>query len=146
MKTIVLLLLLTMRLTSMAQQTQPDFALYFGNDFANDSVTIFANGIQIAQNIRLKAVTYDPLNLVIKQYKSTMTIKPYLEKERIIKKVKSGNAQLNLDIILNNIRRSFYFDLNKGRSLFANYSELRIGWSCLRILRISQKIDGPIIF
>lgn len=48
-----------------AQEKRLEFAIYFGNNFNNDSVTIIANRVSIAKNIKLKETMISPQNLII---------------------------------------------------------------------------------
>lgn len=126
-------------------QEELDFGIYFGNDFKFDSVTLSINGILVVEKIQLRNRMYDPKNLMIEQNKRNLLVMPYYGPFDTLKKVLVKNSTLLLDITLNNIRRHFSFDLNKGRYLYANYKYFRVGWSYFKMLQINQERTAPLI-
>lgn len=76
MKILLLLFFLQTAFSCCAQKNETTFEIYFGNDFINDSVTIIANGIVIAENIKLRPTMISPRNLIITQDRNNITVWP----------------------------------------------------------------------
>jgi hypothetical protein len=144
MKILFFLFLFNASFHCFSQEIEPEFAVYFGNDFKNDSVTIFVNGIPIVQNIKLKPTMIDPKNLVIEQNRSGILVRPFYEKNQFFKRIQLKDSVLNLAIAMNNAWQIFKFDLKKGKHLYAEYKFIRIGWSGFRILTITQSNLAPL--
>jgi len=140
-----LFLLLFFSTNCSGQESDVDFAVYFGNDFENDSVTIIANGNLLAKNIKLRATMISPQNLIIIQDKHGLTVIPYRQNKQVQKKNQIKDSILQLRVAMNNTWKNFSFDLKKGRFLYPEYKFLRIGWSTYRVLIIPQSKQGPIM-
>jgi hypothetical protein len=145
MKSFCVLFLFLVSISCFSQQHKLDFAIYFGNDFRNDSVTIFANRVLIADNIKLSATNISPQNLIIIQEEDHLTVMPHHRPRQILKKVLIKNSMINLLIQMNNNWWSFKFDLKKGRFLYPEFEYLLVGWSTIRILVMSQDKQGPLM-
>ncbi|MGQ0739013.1 MAG: hypothetical protein ACT4OJ_08160, partial [Bacteroidota bacterium] len=139
-----LLLLFTVQIC--IAQNEPEFGLYFGNDFKSDSVTIIINDIQVAKNIKLRDRMIDPENLMIEQTNKKLTVRPYGESVQLLKKVKIKQSILVLDIYMNTNYRHFVIDLKKGKYLYAEYKFFRVGWHSFKILQIFQWTLPPLMF
>lgn len=129
----------------IAQDCEPEFGIYFGNDFKFDSVSILVNGITIAKNIQLRSTAISPTNLIIIQDKSGLYVRPHWDKRKVLKRIPIKNSTLILSIQMNNSWQGFKFDLKKGKYLFAEYTYFKIGWSIHKILIITQEMQGPIL-
>lgn len=145
MKTLFLLFSLHVSFNSFAQNSEPEYAIYFGNNFRNDSVTITVNGIRIAQNIKLKSTMIDPQNLTIIQDARGITVTPHYEQKQTFKNIPIKNATLNLNMAMNNVVSGFRIDLREGKYLYPEYIFFRIGWSSVRVLTITQSQQGPLM-
>jgi hypothetical protein len=128
-----------------AQESEPQFGLYFGNDFKDDSVSILVNGVTIAKNIKLRSTAISPQNLIIIQDKSGLNVRPHWAKKRVFKKLPIKDSNLSLCIQMNGKWSNFKFDLRKGKYLFVGYWYFSLGWSIYKVLTINQKISGPIM-
>lgn len=144
MKFLLLLFLLFNSLNCFAQESKIEFAIYFGNNFKNDYVTIFANGVLLAQNTRLIPTMIAPQSLIIEQDRSNLVVEPYYEQKRIIKKIPVKNSVLKLVVAINNMPRIFTVNLKEGKYLFVNYIFLRLGWRVITLATVNQNRLGPI--
>jgi len=88
----------------------------------------------------------DPENLVITQTRENITVWPHYESKKTLKKISLDNSILNLNIEINNTWRSFSFNLKDGKFLYPEYEILRVGWSAVKLLTISQSKKGPVTF
>jgi hypothetical protein len=138
MKTIFLIISLIASLNSFAQNKSPKFILAFGNDFDGDSVSIIINQIQVAKNIKLKPTMISPENLWIEQNSTALEVRPHNQPKLTLKKIKIKNSLLHLKIGMNNIWYDFNFDLRKGKSLIAKYSNLSVDGGTRKVLIIEQ--------
>lgn len=145
MKSSIVSFFFFMSLNCSGQISQPEFGLYFGNDFKSDSVTIYINGVQVARNIELRNRMYDPMNLMIEQNRQNISVMPYNKPKQVSKKVGIKNSILILDIKMNTIWRSFRINLQTGKYLYAKYKYIRVGWCFFKILEIKQQKWGPFI-
>jgi len=145
MKILSLVFLLNTTFNCFAQEGKTEFAIYFGNDFTKDSVTILINGILVAKNIKLRATMISPQNLIITQDRHNMTVQPYYEPMQTLKKLPLKNSILNLKILINNVWRNFSFNLKEGKFLFPGYNFLEVGKSDVRVLTITQRKRGPLL-
>lgn len=138
-------LLLLLIVQNCLAQKEPEFGLYFGNDFKSDSVTILINSIQIVKNIKLRERMIDPKNLMIEQNSQKLIVQPYGEPSQILKKIQINQSILSLDIYMNTSWRHFVIDLRKGKYLYAEYKFYRVGWSYFKILHIFQWTLPPLM-
>jgi hypothetical protein len=145
MKIFLLNILSLISLCCISQYAEPEFGLYFGNEFNNDTVSIKANGIVIAEKIILKPTMYDPENLMIEQRKDFLVVASYGVSSQKIKKVPIENSILIFDVMINRFPRRFTVDLKKGKYIFARFVYIPIGWSTFKILIFEQQQFGPII-
>jgi len=129
-----------------AQQNGLEFAIYFGNDFNNDSVTIIANGVSIAKNIKLKETMISPQNLIIIQTGQNITVSPHYEQKQILDKIPIKNSILRLNISINNVWKTYRFNLKEGRFFYPKYKAVSDEESNATELLITQSKQGPIMF
>lgn len=146
MKIVFSFLFLIASVCCPAQKTVPEFAIYFGNEFADDTITIYANGIRIASAIPLQRTMQAPQSLVIIQDNASLSIAPYRQARQHLDKIPLRDSILKLDIILKDTGRSFRVDLRKGKYIFPEIHYIPAGWSGFRPPVIWQSRDEPIYF
>lgn len=144
LRKIVSIFLLSLIFQNCIAQPEPKYGLYFGNAFISDSVTVIINGVRVVKNLKLKRRMYDPKNLMIVQDDRRLMIMPFNGPLDTLKKIDIRTSLLILDICMNNIWRRFSIDLRKGKYLYAGYKYFRMGWSCFKVLEISQDTLPPI--
>ena len=139
----LLSLLLFNSIISFAQKDKLEFGIYFGNDFHNDSVTIYINDVHIVKNIKLKRTMIAPQSLVITQQDKNLFIAPYYESKQTKNKILIQDSIINLRIALNNNWQNFRFNLSEGKFLYPEECFFRVGWYRFRILKIFQSKHKP---
>jgi hypothetical protein len=145
MRLFVLFFLLNQAIDCLGQNDKLVFGLYFGNDFSNDSVTIYINGRLVANRIQLRERMFSPENLMIEQDTRNIYIRPYNSPVQTLKKIAIARTNLKLEIKMNGIKRTFDMDLNKGKFLYARYKLQRLGRYGFKVLEITQESFSPII-
>lgn len=138
------LISLLLSFNCLAQYKEPEYAIYFGNEFENDTVTVLVNNKLIAKDIRLKKTMIAPRSLIITQDSENITLEVGDEQKQKFGKEKIKNSKLSLRVSVNGVWRSFYFDLKKGKYLFPEIAFFNFWGKPIRLFTIFQSKQLPI--